>query len=78
MKTIQTIILLGIIASTSAWAADEVSTNTPAHTDIAPATNAPVLLASGEPGLRMNFRGASLDLVLNYLSEAAGDRKSVV
>jgi general secretion pathway protein D len=36
------------------------------------ATNAPVLLANGEPGLRMNFRGASLDLVLNYLSEAAG------
>lgn len=39
---------------------------------VVPATNAPVLLANGEPGLRLNFRGASLDLVLNYLSEAAG------
>lgn len=35
-------------------------------------TNAPVLLPNGEPGLRMNFRNAALDQVLNYLSEAAG------
>lgn len=54
---------------------------TPAEVVAAPATNhavavmetnAPVLLPNGEPGLRMNFRGVPLDLVLNYLSEAAG------
>src|SRR5437588_1760216 len=28
--------------------------------------------ASGEPGLRLNFRGVPLDMVLNYLSDAAG------
>lgn len=76
MKTIQLLTLLGVIASSSAQAADETSTNAPAATSVAAtethATNAPVLLANGEPGLRMNFRGASLDLVLNYLSEAAG------
>lgn len=87
MKTIQILTLLGIIASASARAADETSTNAPTVTaEAAPvatsdhavaaaethATNAPVLLANGEPGLRLNFRGASLDLVLNYLSEAAG------
>jgi general secretion pathway protein D len=35
-------------------------------------TNAVAVLANGESGLRLNFRGASLDQVLNYLSEAAG------
>ena len=30
------------------------------------------LVADGERGLRLNFRNAPLDLVLNYLSEAAG------
>src|SRR5204862_4805651 len=28
--------------------------------------------ASGETGLRLNFRGVPLDMVLNYLSDAAG------
>lgn len=32
----------------------------------------PILLPNGEPGLLMNFRGVPLELVLNYLSEAAG------
>lgn len=77
MKTIQLLTLLGVIASSSALAADEISTNAPVVTNTVTAaethaTNAPVLLANGEPGLRLNFRGASLDLVLNYLSEAAG------
>jgi general secretion pathway protein D len=77
MKTIQLLTLLGAIASSSALAADETSTNAPASTNMVAAaeshaTNAPVLLPNGEPGLRLNFRGASLDLVLNYLSEAAG------
>ena len=77
MKTITILTLIGMFAGASAFAADDVSTNAPAATNtsaVAEAhdTNAPVLLANGEPGLRLNFRGASLDLVLNYLSEAAG------
>jgi type II secretory pathway component GspD/PulD (secretin) len=77
MKTIQLLTLLGAIASSSALAADETSTNAPTSTNAVAAAeshamNAPVLLPNGEPGLRLNFRGASLDLVLNYLSEAAG------
>ena len=76
MKTISILTLLGMIASISALAADETSTNAPSATSVgateAHATNNPVLLPNGEPGLRMNFRGASLDFVLNYLSEAAG------
>lgn len=35
-------------------------------------TNAVTVVTNGEAGLRLNFRGASLDQVLNYLSEAAG------
>src|SRR5262245_8091634 len=31
-----------------------------------------VTLPNGEIGLRLNFRGAPLEMVLNYLSEAAG------
>lgn len=43
-----------------------------------PPANAPVVEASaattpsGRPGLRFNFRGAPLETVLNYMSEAAG------
>jgi general secretion pathway protein D len=37
-----------------------------------PEPELPILLPNGEPGLRMNFRDVPLDLVLNYLSEAAG------
>lgn len=77
MKTIPILTLIGVLAGASALAADDVSTNAPSATNAvavaeAQNTNAPVLLANGEPGLRLNFRGASLDLVLNYLSEAAG------
>jgi general secretion pathway protein D len=48
-------------------------TNAPAEA-VAPeaAPSEPILLPNGEPGLRLNFRGASLETVLNYLSEAAG------
>jgi hypothetical protein len=86
MKTIRILTLVGVLASTTGRAADESSTNAPAVTVVAPAVadavglapaetsapNAPVLLPNGEPGLRLNFRGVPLDLVLNYLSEAAG------
>ncbi len=45
----------------------------PAATNAAPqASEPPPLAANGEPGLRLNFRGVPLDMVLNYLSEAAG------
>ena len=37
-----------------------------------PPPEPPLLAANGEPGLRMNFRGVPLEMVLNYLSEAAG------
>lgn len=40
--------------------------------DVAAATNVVAVVTNGEAGLRLNFRGASLDQVLNYLSEAAG------
>jgi len=40
-----------------------VTTNTPSPT---------VILPNGEVGLRMNFRGVPLEMVLNYLSDAAG------
>jgi type II secretory pathway component GspD/PulD (secretin) len=46
---------------------------TPAATSAEPPLPEPPLLAAnGEPGLRMNFRGVPLEMVLNYLSEAAG------
>lgn len=45
---------------------------TPAPASAGVETNAPVLLPNGEPGVRMNFRGVPLELVLNHLSEAAG------
>ncbi|MGC3961425.1 MAG: secretin N-terminal domain-containing protein [Verrucomicrobiota bacterium] len=83
MKTITTTILLGVLATQLTRAADETTTNAPAlaeataaHTPVTTVavveTNAPVLLPNGEPGVRMNFRGVPLELVLNHLSEAAG------
>jgi type II secretory pathway component GspD/PulD (secretin) len=52
----------------------------PATPAASPATSAPAeiagppakVVAEGERALRLNFRGAPLELVLNYLSEAAG------
>jgi len=87
MKTIQLLILIGLVGSTMSLPAQEPTTNVvendlnmpetapppEAVSAVQPTlTNAPVLLPNGEPGLRMNFRGAPLDLVLDYLSEAAG------
>lgn len=78
MKTITTTILLGVLATQLIRAADETTTNAPAPAEVTPPaiavveTNAPVLLPNGEPGVRMNFRGVPLELVLNHLSEAAG------
>lgn len=49
--------------------AEDARTATPP--DAATSNPAPVL-GEGESGLRLNFRGAPLEMVLNYLSEAAG------
>lgn len=87
MKTTHYLTLLGLLAALSGRAADEIpvplsdaaapetvatpeAVTPPAAAEAVP--DVPVLLPNGEPGLRMNFRNASLDLVLNYLSEAAG------
>lgn len=51
---------------------EATATNAPAPPMAGVETNAPVLLPNGEPGVRMNFRGVPLELVLNHLSEAAG------
>ena len=51
--------------------ADKAETGGKAPDDQASATPA-TTSASGEPGLRLNFRGVPLDMVLNYLSDAAG------
>ncbi len=80
MKTILSIILLTLLTATRHSVAQDTPppapavVETPAPTEVAAPinTNAPVLLPNGEPGLRMNFRNAALDQVLNYLSEAAG------
>ena len=81
MKTISTIMLLAIAAAGNSFAADETATittvtNAPA-TEVAPvadttsvATNANAAGTNG--GLRLNFRGVPLEMVLNYLSDAAG------
>src|SRR5206468_598452 len=51
-----------------ARAAAEPAQGQPALKEQAPA----VANAGGETGLRLNFRGVPLDMVLNYLSDAAG------
>jgi general secretion pathway protein D len=56
----------------AAQAAETPNTALPAGNQ---GTNTPAALAAGEGGtncLRLNFRGVPLDMVLNYLSEAAG------
>lgn len=44
----------------------------PGAWDIAPPTPPDQVVRDGEAGLRLNFRGAPLEMVLNYLSDAAG------
>lgn len=57
-----------LAAGTNAPSAELSSTNT-----AAPATNeVPVVVSLNTNELRMNFRGVPLEMVLNYLSEAAG------
>ena len=86
MKTILIAILLASLANgaitlaadpppAAGKAEDDITTNQPV---VVVATNAPPETVATEVNgnetnlLRMNFRGASLEMVLNYLSEAAG------
>ncbi len=55
------------LAGTNVASSPQVAAGDP--TDAAMPTSG---IAAGTNGLRLNFRGASLDQVLNYLSEAAG------
>src|SRR2546426_7818257 len=51
----------------------ETGGKAPDNQSVAPVPPTPATTsASGESGLRLNFRGAPLDMVLNYLSDAAG------
>jgi len=76
MKIAPKTLVLGLSA---AWLCTaQAQENPPAAPANAPTANAPVVEAtpattrSGRPGLRFNFRGAPLETVLNYMSEAAG------
>ena len=60
-----------IKAQSPATTVKPVEGSKPAETMSTPSTPAHVV-AEGERGLRLNFRGAPLELVLDYLSEAAG------
>jgi general secretion pathway protein D len=79
MKTILTLLLLAIMAGNS-FAADETAatTNAPvAEIPAAPVVDAAMVATNGfaagtNGGLRLNFRGVPLEMVLNYLSDAAG------
>lgn len=53
-------------------AAKEAPPAEPQSAQAAPPESAPVSTSAGERNLRLNFRGVPLDMVLNYLSEAAG------
>ena len=52
--------------------AAQSGTAVPTTESAPPAPAAPMRVGDGESGLRVNFRGVPLELVLNYLSEAAG------
>src|SRR5258706_8099190 len=84
MKNNKTVVLLlgGIFLAEMAWSqqADAPEKNQPATANPGakpPAADVPrpavrPVTSDGEKGLRINFRGVPLDMVLNYLSDAAG------
>lgn len=53
-------------------AQDNAPAPAPSAATVPAAEAAPATTRSGRPGLRFNFRGAPLETVLNYMSEAAG------
>lgn len=73
MKTSPFILLLGAATLTAATFAQE-ATPPPVSPPPAPAAAAPDAAKTGiaDQGLRFNFRGAPLETVLNYMSDAAG------
>ena len=78
MKTISTLMLVAMATAGNSFAADETVavTNAPAveAAPVADATSAAIHAAANDTngGLRLNFRGVPLEMVLNYLSDAAG------
>lgn len=61
-------------ATTNAALTPPLTTNGVTNGQVRNGTPAPsyVVLPNGQKGVRLNFRGASLEVVLNYLSKAAG------
>ncbi|MGD0086475.1 MAG: secretin N-terminal domain-containing protein [Verrucomicrobiota bacterium] len=74
MKTITTFLLAAVLTAGTFPIAAQTNGAPPTVTAMsAPATPAvPVATADGTNDLRLNFRGAPLDSVLDYLSDAAG------
>jgi general secretion pathway protein D len=73
MKTIPSIVLLAALTLRLLAKAAEPPAQVPAKEDTnAPAADTAVSSENSTNGLRLNFRGVPLDMVLNYLSEAAG------
>lgn len=61
-----------VVTDTNAPAADTALPATPPPAAAETNTAAPIIMQDGTEGLRLNFRGAPLELVLEKLSEAAG------
>jgi len=85
MKTISTLMLLAALATTNTFAADEPAATPPTPATVAETNHEPAavvadatsfstnaITAGTNGGLRLNFRGVPLEMVLNYLSDAAG------
>jgi len=77
MKTIRALIPLAVVliwlADATAQPADSTTKKPSAETKDAKVDPAPVPSPNdGDKGLRMNFRGVPLEMVLDYLSDAAG------
>lgn len=86
MKTIRALIPLAVLVASTTVSFAQAPDNppTPAQQDpapvpapvpvpaTAPATTPAPSFTDGEKGLRMNFRGVPLEMVLDYLSDAAG------
>ncbi len=84
MKTIRALIPLAVLVASTTVGFAQTSDNPPKPTQQDPApvptpTPAPAAATApapsftdGEKGLRMNFRGVPLEMVLDYLSDAAG------
>ena len=73
MKTIHTLALVAILATTTSLVAQEsATTTTPPAVAVSLTDTNDAATAGTNGGLRLNFRGVPLEMVLNYLSDAAG------